>query len=525
MHVAVVQISKIQIRRGKKNSSSGVPQLSSAELAWAVDTQELYIGNGSTQEGAPAVGNTKVLTEHDNILELASSYKFSSTTPSITQSTSRTLLGKIDEIEVSVADFGAVSDGSTDNVTAFENAFTQLFRNADPNFKKILVVPNGEYLFTQDLKIPSNAIIRGETASGAVLNLDTRNIQLISANGTALSSFSSSDRPTNIEIHNITLKRSSGSLVLTGLKDAEFNGIIFKGEYNLGNVVNSYASEPSAVDWSNDFAGLKVDNIKFKNCSFKENSIGIKCTQTIVTNTKVQIIDCNFNELDTGIYINGVVGQGNNWIVNDCNFTEVAAQAFNSLYGYGTILNRCDFVSCGNGTGSSANPLTSIVSFGESRNNVVKDCTSDRQQDAGIVNTETVAAITEVSGSDLTSFTDRNYSPVYTTDSFRPVAVFSAMNTFITLNYTLRLANHIRKGTAQITIGDDITKLSISDNYEYSDTSVTSTGGILMTGFEFAASLRDNDTDSGIDTVVLSYKNPIATGATGDLSFDIQYGI
>ena len=61
--MAVVQISKIQIRRGKKNSSSGVPQLSSAELAWAVDTQELYIGNGSTTEGAPYVGNTKVLTD------------------------------------------------------------------------------------------------------------------------------------------------------------------------------------------------------------------------------------------------------------------------------------------------------------------------------------------------------------------------------------------------------------------------------------------------------------------------------
>ena len=68
--MAVVQISKIQIRRGKKNSDSGVPQLSSAELAWAVDTQELFIGNGSVAEGAPQVGNTKILTNNDNILEL-----------------------------------------------------------------------------------------------------------------------------------------------------------------------------------------------------------------------------------------------------------------------------------------------------------------------------------------------------------------------------------------------------------------------------------------------------------------------
>ena len=35
--MAVVQISKIQVRRGKKNTT-GMPQLASGELAWAIDT-------------------------------------------------------------------------------------------------------------------------------------------------------------------------------------------------------------------------------------------------------------------------------------------------------------------------------------------------------------------------------------------------------------------------------------------------------------------------------------------------------
>ena len=43
--MAVVQISKIQVRRGRKNGESGIPQLSSGEFAWAVDSQELFIGN------------------------------------------------------------------------------------------------------------------------------------------------------------------------------------------------------------------------------------------------------------------------------------------------------------------------------------------------------------------------------------------------------------------------------------------------------------------------------------------------
>lgn len=62
--MAIVQISQIKHRRGYANS---LPQLGSAELGWSVDTQQLYIGNGTLDEGAPEVGNTEILTEHSNI--------------------------------------------------------------------------------------------------------------------------------------------------------------------------------------------------------------------------------------------------------------------------------------------------------------------------------------------------------------------------------------------------------------------------------------------------------------------------
>ena len=74
--MAVVQISRIQIRRGQKNVGSGIPQLAGGELGWAVDSQELYIGNGAVSEGSPAVGNSKIITEHDNLFELASTYTY-----------------------------------------------------------------------------------------------------------------------------------------------------------------------------------------------------------------------------------------------------------------------------------------------------------------------------------------------------------------------------------------------------------------------------------------------------------------
>ena len=63
--MAIVQISKIQHRRGLKEN---LPNLGSAELGWSLDTRQLYIGNGALTEGAPTTGRTEILTEHSDIL-------------------------------------------------------------------------------------------------------------------------------------------------------------------------------------------------------------------------------------------------------------------------------------------------------------------------------------------------------------------------------------------------------------------------------------------------------------------------
>ena len=69
--MAITQISRIQHRRGLKES---LPQLAAGEFGWAVDTQELFIGNGTVTDGAPEIGNTKIITEDDNILTTANTY-------------------------------------------------------------------------------------------------------------------------------------------------------------------------------------------------------------------------------------------------------------------------------------------------------------------------------------------------------------------------------------------------------------------------------------------------------------------
>lgn len=526
-----MQISKIQVRRGQKNSNSGIPQLSSAEFAWAIDSQELFIGNGSVLEGAPYVGNTKVLTEHDNILDLASSYQFANDDTAITLSVARSLQNKIDETHVSVSDFGAVGDGATDCVAAFETAAAQLFRNANSNYKKVLIVPNGEYLFASDLALPSAIILQGETRHGVILNIGANNIRFVTSAGLELGDFNSTNRPKNIDISNLTVARTTGQIVLSGVGNSSFSKLNFTGTYVLGTAVASLATEPAAVFWQNTLTGTKTDGVLFRDCAFEGVSVAAKCLQTAVFDTEIKFENSRFFVNDTAIYIDGVATQGNNWTIYDCVFEEIDGQALRATNGQGTIISRTKFKNVANGTNNAANPSDVMVYFGEPIGNVVVACTSDRQQAAGMTSVDTVGSFVEVFNGASVDFVDRNHSLIYLSDSFSPLCVFSAFSRFTVINYCLRLGGHTRFGTLQMAIGDDlagiddITNISIADSYTYSPNIATALGGPTMTNFQFNATLKGNAGDSGIETVVLAYRNPIATGQTGSISFDVAYGV
>ena len=529
--MAVVQISKIQVRRGLKNSGIGVPQLSSAEFAWAVDTQELFIGNGSIAEGSPYVGNTKILTEHDNILDLASSYRFGSNDTSINLSVSRSLQTKLDE-EVSVFDYGAVPDGNTDNSEAFQNALNELFRNSDAKFKKVLVVPNGIYNFEGTLFIPSTAIIRGETQEGAVLNIGNNNILFITSSGDGVSSFTSTNRPSDVNISNITIRHDSGATVLTGLKDSTLDGVRFVSDYILGDSTLDPDQQSSSLFWENTLPGTKVSNINLKNCKFENTPIGARCLHITVDSsnpplfdTYVNFTNCEFFQCDIGIFINGVENQGNIWNINDCRFEEISQQALRSDAGTGTKIFRSQFINCGNGINSASNPLYAMVSFAQVKGNVLRSCSSNRIQEAGLTTFSNTTAISDVIGSAKSEFTDFVYDDVYLSDGFRPFLVLSAENRYTVLEYRLKLNNHVRYGHLVITVDETLGEISYCDNYTYSTPLITSSGGALMTNFEFQAELRDNDSDSGVDTVLLSYRNPLSSGSTGNISFSVSYGV
>lgn len=550
--MAIVQISKIQLRRGKKNSESGVPQLSSAEMAWAVDSQELFIGNGSVAEGAPEVGNTKILTEHDNILELVSGYQYAADNNAISFTVTRSIQSKIDEIEVSVTDFGAQGNDAFDNSESFKNAIDQLFKNADTKYRKILKVPNGVYFFASDLRIPSGVEIRGENSKETILNLHNSNVRFTTVNDLDISTnpslINASNRPRDVHVSNITILREQGQILLSGLSHSRFTQVTFQGTYEFGSNISNLNVTPGALQWTNINAGTSVDNIEFTDCTFKNNAVSLKMIQTSdIENSSIKFNDCKFFRNFTGVYLETAPIQRHLfWEFNDCVFEEITASAVKSLYGSGTTFNRTKFLICGNGsTNNSLTPQFPIVEFGKKENiisgipvrtsdwrgNVLIDCYSDRQKIAGIVDNtltdfvnENTVAVSEVLNGDKVEFINRNTAPIGISNSPSLIALFSSNNRFYNINYQLKLGSYSRNGKLTISVDDLRENIAITDHYQYSPLLQSDPGGVEITKFEFSVGIRDNDNNGSNETILLYYINPETT-LIGELSFDVTYGI
>ena len=134
--MAITQISKIQVRRGLQQE---IGQLATGELAWAVDTQRLYIGNGTLVEGAPVTGLTQIYpwigdTNGGGGGELGN-YIYSGLVQSgytATFTTQRTTQAKFDDT-INAHDFGARGTGISDDYDALQKCFNDVTINCEQN--------------------------------------------------------------------------------------------------------------------------------------------------------------------------------------------------------------------------------------------------------------------------------------------------------------------------------------------------------------------------------------------------------
>jgi hypothetical protein len=329
--MAVYQISKIQIRRGKANSGVEFPQLSSGEMGWAIDTQELFIGNGSVSEGAPAVGNTKILTIHDDLLTTADySYKITSagviTGLSSNTPIFRPLQTRLDD-RVNVADFGAIGNGLADDSDALNRAITQLFANSgNPAFdsvpsRVVLEIPAGTYKITKPLVIPSYATIIGHGADKTIINYRGSEPAIICKNDDT-DPVSLSTQPRHIKLSDLTITTNSLAsqcVDLSNVSYSEFYNLQIIGASagtvttNVGVLLNSNTSISVTgnifknIHINSFYYGIANDQYAFSNIfdsitiENSKNGILLGNTSTSNKNQLINITLHNINQL--GIYI------------------------------------------------------------------------------------------------------------------------------------------------------------------------------------------------------------------------------
>jgi len=273
----IVQISRIQHRRGK---ATDLPQLAAGELGWAIDDQRLYIGNGTVADGAPAVGNTEILTAGSSAFSTALNYVYKGylgdSTPILTGASAdikRTLQQTLDDY-VSVKAFGAVGDGSTADATAIQRAIEELYSDTDQSdarSHRILFFPAGQYNVNTSIKIPPFAHLVGEGPDKTIIYQAGGNAPVAVTEDNGGQTFgnigdSSATTPTQIQIEGITFKNGEayGGVSIDNATKVYFNNCKFHGTYAAGG---ADASNSKGVTVRSTSA-LPCANIIFDQCQF-----------------------------------------------------------------------------------------------------------------------------------------------------------------------------------------------------------------------------------------------------------------
>lgn len=530
--MAVVQISKIQHRRGKIGSSD-LPQLATAEIGWAIDTQQLFIGNGSVAEGAPAVGNTEILTQNSNIFDLLGTYTFKGNTGATVQTgefstnpVARTLQQRLDDI-VSIKSFGATGDGTTDDTLAIQRAIDEVFLNSGDKFytssRRTLKIEAGTYKITSTLYIPPYATLVGDGKEKTVIRMFTNNTpSFATIDGTSTSgnrityaNITNSSRPKYIFIEGITFDLDTtvtevdGMFTVDCMTESTLSRCKFKGNFTTrqGNVSN--------ITKGINIRGLGAttsENNLFENCEFENLTYGVYSKYDVQNHN---IKECFFNFCHTGIDLardssgSGSESQGPKYFTISNNIFDKVDDYAIAIHGttgksIGHTTNNNTFIDVSNNSNGPNSPQTSVILFGTVLNSSVND-SFQREEYINDDSYSEVPFLPNIEGYNYThsrvqekTLDEQNGPTLFTKVPF-------TKNTIAYIDYVLvKTAGNVTTRTGRITLTITESTVDVTDSYRH----IGSNDGNVT----FTALMDDFDSTAGNETVRVLFTNPIGDG-------------
>ena len=535
--MAVVQISRIQVRRGK--GTNGIPQLAGGEFGWAVDNRALYIGNGSVAEGSPAVGNTKIITEHDDLFSLANSYTYLNgitvqTGPSATAPVTRTLQERLDEI-VNIKSFGATGDGATDETVAIQRAIDQLYINnstkGTEQSRVRLYIPAGLYKVSGTIYIPPYTTIYGDGIDKTKFNMTGNAAVFQTVNGSSVagnyaddSTSTTLNQASNIHLEGFTVSTTSATspaIKLQSVKSSHFKEIKITGPWTTGTAVTT---SNAGMELGSLSSVVGTQKNKFDHIMFNGLSVGIASDDDIYNNHW----HCShFTNLGHGV----VFGEGTSLgaqgqitapcknTISHCSFMDIDKEAILITNGTNNTSTHNNFEGVGNVGGNEGNAQYSVIDFNKPGNSSVEDYFA-RTADLGYNQTyiSTYKYVSEIKGKVNATLGGLNSLEVQEASSstylFRLPGDYSRTYE-IDYYYSSSIANAQRSGTMEFMLDVATNTLSFVDDHTYQGDSQ------YETALTFTAATINADGQSGVDTIVVSMLNSI-TNDQGEFNYKIK---
>ena len=559
--MAVVQISRIQVRRGRKGQTD-IPQLASGEIGWAVDTQELFIGNGSVSEGAPYVGNTKILTSADNIFNLSDQYEYRAEDSIIqTGSTARTAIKRTLqdrlEFQVFVEDFGAQHNTSVIQTAALQRAIDNLFLNTktSPENRYVLNLAPGLYRIDNSLKLPPYATLRGAGKDKTIIEQTANFPIFVTVNGSSTignydetSALSADNQARNIEVSGMTLQyENTPSNIyntvfdLQSCRDSHFYDLRLKGHWD------GDGDQAASIGINlKSFSGAVRSNANlFENISIEGFAYGINSSHDIENNKFRAMkfntlliavrLGANMTEVDyndpvelAAFLADGRAYGPENTVVEDSVFREIYNQGFAVHKGTGNTSQNNKYYDVGNDGGGTSTVTTSVIKFDQSGNNTIDDWferTQDLSYSPEFVNVNNANSLNfnaDISGpkylpevEGLFNYSHRHMhtiNPIGSNGNWVTAWRLPANQTrTFEIPYTYKSINAdgVRHGTLSVAIDRDNDKISVTDDYQFigQDTSIVGVGNNLTFRGKLVNITSGDVADGDIDTAYIEIYN------------------